>query len=74
MSDALAVLAAPRCLEAARNTTLDIVESLLDMEAEQGHQILMAHVDQLLHSLKAIAITAWTTTVSPPLTHLLYAC
>ena len=64
MSSALAVLAAPCCLDAARNATLNIVESLLDLEGERGHQIVMAHVEQLLDSLKAIAITAWTTPVS----------
>lgn len=64
MSSALAVLAAPRCLDAARNATLNVVESLLDLEGEWGHQIVMAHVEQLLDSLKAIAITAWTTPVS----------
>lgn len=64
MSSALAVLAAPRCLDAARNATLNIVESLLDLEGPWGQEIMMAHVDQLLDSLKAIAITAWTLPVS----------
>lgn len=66
MSSALAVLAAPRCLDAARNATLHIVESLLDLEGPWGQQIIMSHVDQLLGSLKTIAITAWTVPVSCP--------
>ncbi len=63
MRSSLAVLSMPRCLDAARNTTLNVVESLLDLEGELGFNILMSHVDQLLESLKAIVVTAWSTPV-----------
>lgn len=68
MRSCLAVLSMPRCQEAARNATLNVVESLLDMEGEGegevGHTIIMSHVDQLLESLKVIVVTAWMTPVS----------
>ena len=52
------------CLDAARNATLNVVESLLDLEGDLGYNILMSHVDQLLESLKSIVVTAWTAPVS----------
>ena len=64
MSNALSVLAMPRCLDASRNATLNVVESLIDLEDSLGYNILMSHVDQLLESLKAIAVTAYSTPVS----------
>ena len=64
MRSALLVLAMPRCLDASRNATLSVVESLIDLEGNLGYNILMTHVDQLLESLKAIAVTAWSTPVS----------
>ena len=66
MCSCLAVLSMPRCQEAARNATLNVVESLLDMEGEGevGYTIIMSHVDQLLESLKVIVVTAWMTPVS----------
>ena len=64
MRSALSVLAMPRCLEASRNATLNVVESLIDLEGGLGYDILMSHVDQVLESLKAIAVTAWSTPVS----------
>ena len=64
MRSALLVLAMPRCLDASRNATLNVVESLIDLEGNLGYNILMAHVDQLLESLRAIAVTAWSTPVS----------
>ena len=64
MRSALLVLAMPRCLDASRNATLNVVESLIDLEGGLGYNILMAHVDQLLESLRAIAVTAWSTPVS----------
>ena len=54
----------PRCLDAARNATLNVVESLLDLEGELGYNIIMSHVDQLLESLRVIVVTAWTAPVS----------
>ena len=66
MRSALLVLAMPRCLDASRNATLNVVESLIDLEGKLGYNILMAHVDQLLESLRAIAVTAWSTPVSFP--------
>lgn len=66
MRSALLVLAMPRCLDASRNATLNVVESLIDLEGNLGYNILMAHVDQLLESLRAIAVTAWSTPVSFP--------
>ena len=72
MRSCLAVLSMPRCQDAARNATLNVVESLLDMEGEAegevGYTIIMAHVDQLLESLKVIVVTAWMTPVSQPST------
>ena len=54
----------PHCLDAARNATLNVVESLLDLEGELGYNIIMCHVDQLLESLRLIVVTAWTAPVS----------
>lgn len=64
MRSALLVLAMPRCRDASRNATLGVVESLIDLEGGLGYNILMAHVDQLLESLRVIAVTAWSTSVS----------
>jgi hypothetical protein len=64
MRSSLAVLSMPRCLDAARNATLNVVESLLDLEGELGYNIIMSHVDQLLESLRLIVVTAWTAPVS----------
>lgn len=64
MRSALLVLAMPRCRDASRNATLGVVESLIDLEGGLGYNILMAHVDQLLESLRIIAVTAWSTSVS----------
>ena len=66
MRSALLVLAMPRCQDASRNATLSVVESLIDLEGKLGYNILMAHADQLLESLRAIAVTAWSTPVSLP--------
>ena len=63
MSNAIAVLAVPNCLDAARNATLGIVESLLDSEAQLGRSIVMSHVEQLLECLKAIVVSAWAAPV-----------
>ena len=64
MRSALLVLAMPGCRDASRNATLGVVESLIDLEGGLGYNILMAHVDQLLESLRVIAVTAWSTSVS----------
>ena len=64
MRSSLAVLSMPRCLDAARNATLNVVESLLDLEGALGYNIIMSHVDQLLESLRLIVVTAWTAPVS----------
>lgn len=64
MRSALLVLAMPRCRDASRNATLGVVESLLDLEGGLGYNIIMGHVDQLLESLRLIALTAWATPVS----------
>ena len=64
MRSCLSVLSVPCCLDAARNATLDVVESLLDLEGGLGYNIIMSHVDQVLESLKTIVVTAWTATVS----------
>ena len=64
MRSAIAVLAVPNCMDAARNASLNIVENLLDSEGELGNSIIMAHLDQLLESLKAIVVTAWAAPVS----------
>lgn len=87
MRSALLVLAMPRCRDASRNATLGVVESLIDLEGGLGYNILMAHVDQLLESLRVIAVTAWSTSVSllpssfplflsfvPPLEHSALPC
>jgi len=58
----------PRCLDAARNATLNVVESLLDLEGVLGYNIIMSHVDQLLESLRLIVVTAWTAPVRKHLT------
>ena len=72
MRSALSVLAMPRCLDASRNATLNVVESLIDLEDSLGYNILMSHVDQLLESLKAIAVTAYSTPVSGSLPSSVY--
>ncbi len=64
MRSSLAVLSMPRCLDAARNATLNVVESLLDLEGALGYNTIMSHVDQLLESLRLIVVTAWTVPVS----------
>ena len=64
MHSAIAVLAVPNCLDAARNAALGVVENLLESEGELGNSIIMAHVNQLLESLKAIVVTAWTAPVN----------
>ena len=64
MRSTLLVLAMPRCRDASRNATLNVVESLIDLEGGLGYNILMGHVDQLLESLRLIALTAWSTPVS----------
>ncbi|KAL0044331.1 hypothetical protein WJX82_000142 [Trebouxia sp. C0006] len=66
MRSSLAVLSMPRCLDAARNATLNVVESLLDLEGELGYNIIMFHVDQLLESLRLIVVTAWTAPANKP--------
>lgn len=66
MGSALLVLAMPRCMDASRNATLSVVESLIDLKGGLGYNVLMGHVDQLLESLRLIALTAWSTPVSNP--------
>ncbi|KAL0035339.1 hypothetical protein WJX77_001780 [Trebouxia sp. C0004] len=66
MRSSLAVLSVPQCLDAARNATLNVVESLLDMEGVLGYNIIMCHVDQLLESLRIIVVTAWTAPANKP--------
>ncbi|KAL0018407.1 hypothetical protein WJX79_009395 [Trebouxia sp. C0005] len=66
MRTSLAVLSMPRCLDAARNATLNVVESLLDLEGVLGYNIIMCHVDQLLESLRLVVVTAWTAPANKP--------